>query len=75
MLGKKLGAVKFDLWGSLGPNYDQNDPWSGFTRFKEGYATIFTEFVGSYDLVINPLLYKVYNFVYSLREIYLRFRG
>ncbi|MFA6080838.1 MAG: peptidoglycan bridge formation glycyltransferase FemA/FemB family protein [Patescibacteria group bacterium] len=74
-LGKKLGALKFDMWGSLGPNYDSNDPWSGFTRFKEGYATKFTEFVGSYDLVINPLLYKIYNFIYSLREIYLKFKG
>lgn len=74
-LGKKLGAVKFDMWGSLEPNYDPNDPWSGFTRFKEGYATKFTEFVGSYDLVINPLLYKIYNTVYSLREVYLKLKG
>jgi lipid II:glycine glycyltransferase (peptidoglycan interpeptide bridge formation enzyme) len=75
LLGKKLGAAKFDMWGSLEPNYDTNDPWSGFTRFKEGYATKFTEFVGSYDLIINPLLYKIYNLVYTLREIYLKFRG
>jgi len=73
-LGKKLGADKFDMWGSLGPNYDTTDPWSGFTRFKEGYGTKFTEFIGSYDLVINPLLYKIYNVIYSLREIYLKFR-
>ena len=74
-LGKKLGAIKFDMWGSLEPNYDPTDPWSGFTRFKEGYATKFTEFVGSYDLVVNPTLYKIYNAVYSLREIYLKLRG
>ncbi len=74
-LGKKLGAVKFDMWGSLGPNYDTKDPWSGFTRFKEGYATKFTEFVGSYDLVINPLLYKIYNIFYFFREIFLKLRS
>jgi len=74
-LGKKLGAKKLDMWGSLGPNYDPNDTWAGFTRFKEGYATKFTEFVGSYDLVINPLLYKIYNFIYSLREVYLKLKG
>ncbi|MCR4277376.1 MAG: peptidoglycan bridge formation glycyltransferase FemA/FemB family protein [Candidatus Roizmanbacteria bacterium] len=73
-LGKKLGADKFDMWGSLGPNYDTTDPWSGFTRFKEGYNTKFTEFIGSYDLVVNPILYKIYNAVYSLREIYLKFK-
>ncbi|MEK7597394.1 MAG: peptidoglycan bridge formation glycyltransferase FemA/FemB family protein [Patescibacteria group bacterium] len=74
-LGKKLGATKFDMWGSLGPNYDATDPWSGFTRFKEGYGTKFTEFVGSYDLVINPMIYKIYNIIYKLREIYLKLRG
>ena len=73
-LGKKLGAEKFDMWGSLGPNYDVTDPWSGFTRFKEGYGTKFTEFVGSYDLVVSPILYGIYNVVYSLREIYLKLK-
>ncbi|MFA5769952.1 MAG: peptidoglycan bridge formation glycyltransferase FemA/FemB family protein [Patescibacteria group bacterium] len=74
-LGKKLGAEKFDMWGSLGPNYDTANPWSGFTKFKEGYATEFKEFMGSYDLVVNPFLYKIYNSIYSLREIYLKLRS
>lgn len=73
-LGKKLGATKFDMWGSLGPNYDPSNDWAGFTRFKEGYATKFTEFVGSYDLVVNPMLYKIYNAVYSLRAFYLKLK-
>ncbi len=70
-LGKKLGAVRFDMWGSLPPNYDTGHPWAGFTRFKEGYNTKFVEFVGSFDLVINPLMYKLYNLTYRLRELYL----
>ncbi|MEK7177806.1 MAG: peptidoglycan bridge formation glycyltransferase FemA/FemB family protein [Patescibacteria group bacterium] len=73
-LGKKLGAKEFDMWGSLGPNYDLSNDWAGFTRFKEGYNTKFVEFIGSYDLVINPILYKIYNTVYSLREVYLKFK-
>ena len=73
-LGKKLGAKEFDMWGSLGPNYDPTDPWSGFTRFKEGYGTKFVEFVESNDLVVNPTLYKIYNAVYFLREIYLKLK-
>ena len=73
-LGKKLGAIEFDMWGSLGPNYDPADPWSGFTRFKEGYNTKFTQFIGSYDLVINPIIYKIYNLIYAVREIYLKLR-
>jgi len=74
-LGKKLGAKKLDMWGSLPPNYDPTHSWSGFTRFKEGYGTIFVEFIGSYDLVINPLLYKLYNFIYYLRNLYLKLKS
>lgn len=74
-LGKKLGAKKLDMWGSLPPNYDPKHSWAGFTRFKEGYGTKFVEFIGSYDLVINPFFYKLYNLLYSLRKIYLRFKS
>ncbi len=74
-LGKKLGAEKFDMWGSLAPNYDANNSWSGFTRFKEGYGTKFTEFVGSYDLVINKNAYNFYNLIYKLREKYLKIKS
>lgn len=75
LLGKKLGANKFDMWGSLGPNYDSTDDWSGFTRFKEGYNTKFTEFIGSYDLIINNNLYCLYNYLYKFREQYLKLKG
>ena len=73
-LGKRLGAKQFDMWGSLPPNYDQNHPWAGFTKFKEGYGTKFTELVGSYDLLINPFLYQLYNYGYFIRNIYLSLR-
>jgi len=58
--GKAKGYKKFDLWGAMGPNPDTNDPWYGFHRFKEGYHPELVEFVGSYDLVTNPLLYQLY---------------
>lgn len=74
LLGKKLGAETFDMWGSLPPNYDQNNSWAGFTRFKEGYGTTFTEFIGSYDLVINTFLYYLSNAAYSLRNFYLHLK-
>jgi lipid II:glycine glycyltransferase (peptidoglycan interpeptide bridge formation enzyme) len=66
--GKKHGAESFDMWGSTGPEYDSNDPHSGFTRFKEGYGTEFVEMIGSYDLVLNPVLYKLYGAIYSIRN-------
>ncbi len=59
--GKNLGLTNFDMWGALGPNPDKNDPWYGFHRFKEGYGPTLTEFMGSFDLVVQPLLYKGYS--------------
>lgn len=66
--GKKHGAKLFDMWGALGPNPDPSDPWYGFHRFKQGYGTKLVEFIGSFDLVINPTLYKLYNLTYKIRE-------
>ncbi len=73
--GKKHGAKKFDMWGSLPPNYDVDDPWAGFTRFKEGYGGKFVELVGSYDLVVNKSMYSVYNSIYKLRGLLLKLKS
>lgn len=73
-LGKKLGCKVFDLWGCLGPNPNPRDPWYGFHRFKEGYGGKLVEFIGSFDLVLNPTLYKLYNLVDNLRWRLLRLK-
>ena len=70
--GKKLGLKKFDMWGSLGHDASPSDPWHGFHRFKQGYGPELVEFVGSYDLIINPLLYQLYKLTDKLRWLYLR---
>ncbi len=73
--GKKLGLKKFDMWGSLGPNPDPKDPWYGFHRLKLGYNPQLVEFIGSYDLIINPTLYKLYAIANKLRWLFLRFKN
>ena len=62
----------FDMWGSLGPNPDEKDPWYGFHRFKAGYGGRLVEFAGSYDLVLQSRLYGLYNLVDKLRWKMLR---
>ena len=71
--GKKHNAKHFDLWGCLGPDADKNHPWYGFHRFKEGFGGELVEFMGSYDLVINPILYNIYTVLYPLRKNLLKF--
>ncbi len=72
--GKKLGLANFDMWGALGPDPDPHDPWYGFHRFKEGYGPTHTEFVGSYDLVIKPSLYKMYALADKIRWALLKLK-
>lgn len=70
--GKDQGCKQFDLWGALGPDPDEKDPWYGFHRFKEGYGAEHIEFMGTYDLVIQPLLYWPYRAAESIRWAILR---
>lgn len=73
--GKKHGARLFDMWGALGPNPNPKDPWYGFHRFKQGYGAKLVEFAGSFDMVINPNLYTLYNAAYTLRQFYLNVKS
>jgi len=75
LFGKKIGCHTFDLWGSLGPNPDKSDPWYGFHRFKKGYGGKLVKFIGTYDLVLNKPLYKLYNIADSLRWKYLKIKN
>lgn len=72
--GKKMGCTSFDMWGALGQEPDMNDPWYGFHRFKQGYAPKHVEFMGSYDLVISPRLYKLAKIADKARWAYLKLK-
>lgn len=64
---KAKGFKKFDLWGALGPEPDEHDPWYGFHRFKQGFSPRLVEFTGSYDLIINKPLYFLYTIADRIR--------
>ena len=70
--GKNSGCTLFDLWGCLGPNPDGNDPWMGFHKFKAGYSPQLVEYIGTYDFVYKPVLYKMFNAADNLRWKILR---
>lgn len=71
--GKSLGIKSFDMWGAANvPDPKKSDPYYGFHRFKQGFGAILTEFVGSYDLVINPLNYRLLAAADKIRWAYLK---
>jgi len=71
--GKSLGLEKFDMWGAANVREpEKSDPYYGFHKFKEGFGAELTEFIGSYDLVINPINYRLLTVADKLRWTYLR---
>lgn len=69
---KAHGFTSFDLWGAMGPEPDPNDPWFGFHRFKQGFNPALVENIGSFDLVINPFLYKLFTLADTIRWFFLK---
>lgn len=73
--GKESGCTTFDMWGALGPDPDEKDPWYGFHRFKKGYGATLMEFIGTYDLILNDPLYKLFTIVESIRWKWLKLQA
>lgn len=67
---KEAGAKTLDLWGSLPEKYDKEHPWAGFTLFKSGFGTRFVQMTPSHDLVVFPILYRLYSLAYTLRALF-----
>lgn len=73
--GKSQGCHSFDLWGALGPEEKSSHPWYGFHRFKAGYGGTLMEYLGSFDLVLQPTQYKIFRVAESARWKWLRLRA
>ena len=55
----KLGAVYFHLNAITG-YFGNNNKFKGLNEMKLGYNAEVTEYIGEFDLVISPGLYKFY---------------
>jgi lipid II:glycine glycyltransferase (peptidoglycan interpeptide bridge formation enzyme) len=73
--GKEQGCTTFDMWGSLGPEPDKKHAWYGFHRFKKGYGGVLHETLGTYDLVIDQMMYKPFRVAENIRWKILRLKA
>jgi lipid II:glycine glycyltransferase (peptidoglycan interpeptide bridge formation enzyme) len=75
-LGKQLGCRWFDFWGAARvPNPSPQDPYYGFHRFKAGYGGELVEYLGSFDLILDPTRYRLIHFLDQARWWWLRLRA
>lgn len=58
-----LGCYLYDFRGVSGDLNPEN-PLYGLYKFKKGFNGKFVEFIGEFDLVINPVIYNMFKYVF-----------
>ena len=58
---KKQGCTEYDFWGI------NEKKWPGVTRFKKGFNGKKVIYPGAYDLVFQPIWYKIYKLARKFR--------
>ncbi len=75
-LAKKLDFEKYDFFGIAPKNntdkndymYDENHSYAGITRFKIRFGGEIIARPGTYDLIISPLHYRMYQYLRKFRR-------
>jgi lipid II:glycine glycyltransferase (peptidoglycan interpeptide bridge formation enzyme) len=73
LVGKKLGAQVFDMWGASVDLNDEKDSYYGFSNFKAKFGGKHVVYIDSFDLIINPSLYHMFTTANTLRWKLLNF--
>jgi lipid II:glycine glycyltransferase (peptidoglycan interpeptide bridge formation enzyme) len=64
---REIGARTHDLWGVAPESAGPDHPWFGYSLFKKGFGGRFLSWAGSWDLVIDPLVYRLRDLAGLLR--------
>lgn len=57
-LARERGAREHDLWGIAPPDAGPDHPWHGVGLFKKGFGGREVVWAGSWDIVVDPTLYR-----------------
>ena len=66
---KKKGIKYFDFWGIAPEDAPKNHPWYGFTKFKKSFGGESKHYAGTYDIVIKPLKYRLFEKTHQLKKL------
>jgi peptidoglycan pentaglycine glycine transferase (the first glycine) len=58
-LARSRGVRYHDLWGVAPPDAGPEHPWHGVGLFKKGFGGREVQWAGSWDLVVDPSLYRL----------------
>jgi lipid II:glycine glycyltransferase (peptidoglycan interpeptide bridge formation enzyme) len=63
------GLKYFDFWGIAPENAPKNHPWKGFTKFKQSFGGEPVTYAGTYDIVLSPVKYHIYQFLRKINRL------
>ena len=66
---KKQGITKFDFWGVAPEGAPASHPWAGFTKFKQSFGGHAVHYAGTYDIVVSPAKYHLYQATRRLNRL------
>ena len=64
---REMGARTHDLWGVAPEDAGPDHPWYGYSLFKKGFDGRFVSWAGSWDLIIDPFLYRLRASISAIR--------
>lgn len=73
-LARDRGVVRHDLWGVAPPGAGPEHAWHGVGLFKKGFGGSEVAWAGSWDLVVDPTLYRLRTAAGLLRGLLSRLR-
>lgn len=65
---KAQGIRCFDFWGIAPDGAPDDHPWKGFTTFKKSFGGNSVHYAGTYDLILSPAKYRLYNLLRRMRS-------
>ena len=65
---KEQGIKEFDFWGIAPDGADRTHPWYGFTEFKKSFGGEPRHYAGTYDIVLKPIRYRIFNLLKRLQK-------
>lgn len=66
---KAKNLKSFDFWGIAPEGAPANHPWVGFTNFKKTFAGQEIDYAGTYDIILNPTKYRLYQLTRKLNRL------
>jgi lipid II:glycine glycyltransferase (peptidoglycan interpeptide bridge formation enzyme) len=64
---KRRGCTEYDFFG-IAPDDNPKHPWAGISRFKKQFGGQEIHLMGSWDLVMRPMEYKVFKLAEKIRR-------